>query len=82
MFRNSGSDFKIYMYSGNIFKSSRSGNNSNSLHVEINKVSSTEPTGSTLLQAIVQKSSVPVSQKWGQTLSTNYSVGLNGMAYG
>ena len=50
----------------------------NSLHEEINKVSSTEPTGSTLLQEIVQKSSVPVIQKWGQTLSTNYSVGLNG----
>ena len=48
------------------------------LHVETNKASSTEPTGTTLLQAATQMPSVPVSQKWGQTLSTNYSVGLNG----
>ena len=67
------------MYSGSIFKNLAAETiYLSSLQEEINKASSTEPTGSTLLHAIVQKSSVPVSQKWGQTLSTNYSVGLNG----
>ena len=53
-----------------------------SLHVLMNKTSSTEPTATILLQAIIQMSMVLALQKWGQTLSTNYSVGLNGMAYG
>ena len=49
-----------------------------SLHEEMNKANSTEPTGTTTSSTVVQKPSVPVIQKWGQTLSTNYSVGLNG----
>ena len=55
-----------------------------SLHVEMNKASSTEPTGFTLLQEIVQTPPIPAKNftGGGQTLSTNYSVGLNGMAYG
>jgi len=77
MFKYSGSEFRVYI-SEAFLKHLATETISNSLHEEMNKASCSEPTGTTTSNTVIQLSPVPVIQKWGQTLSTNYSVGLNG----
>ena len=55
MFKYSGSEFRVYKYSGSVFKTSRSGIIClSSLHEEMNKANSTEPTGTTTSSTVVQ----------------------------
>ena len=78
MFKYSGSEFRVYIERKRFQNLVAEIIYISSLHEEMNKASSTEPTGTTTSNTVIRMSSVPVIQKWGQTLSTNYSVGLNG----